>query len=104
MFASGQVVSQKLLASDEASLLQVEFNSYDDACEYLGCNLSFKGNGVCDKKCNIWQCYYDGGDCDKYVECYSRGCNSEDLGNGRCDTKCNHYTCDFDKDDCKFME
>ena len=99
MFASGQVVSQKLLASEEAgSFLQNQLD--DEWCMYDGCDFSLKGNGVCDRACRSRYCQYDGGDCDRFLDCYEKGCPRELLGNGTCNSECDTYECDFDKDDC----
>jgi hypothetical protein len=101
MFASGQIVSQKLLASDEAGSF-LEDADLDKACRWSGCDFALKGNGVCDQSCIAWQCGYDGGDCDKFADCYKKGCNAGDLGNGRCDYSCNNYQCEYDKGDCRY--
>jgi hypothetical protein len=99
MFASSQIVSQKLLASDEAgSFLQDQ--GADEWCRSLGCDFSLKGNGVCDRACRSKDCGYDGGDCDPNTVCYEAGCPPELLGNGVCDEKCDHVECRWDEYDC----
>jgi hypothetical protein len=99
MFASGQIVSQKLLASDEAgSFLQNQLD--DEWCMYDGCDFSLKGNGVCDRACISVECGYDGGDCDPNLTCYESGCIPELLGNGKCDDSCNTFSCRYDHGEC----
>jgi hypothetical protein len=105
MFASGQVVSQKLLASDEAgSFLEAgaitEEELYARICENEGCEPSMKGNGVCDQDCRSMYCRYDAGDCAQYEGCSEGGCTLEMIGNGRCDPSCNIKECEYDKTDC----
>ena len=96
MLASGQVVSQKLLAGDEpTSLLQQD----DNTCQSFGCDLSLRGNGVCDSSCDFWQCDFDGKDCKK-ARCAKRGCTQELLANNECDFSCKSADCDWDNGKC----
>jgi hypothetical protein len=102
MFASGQIVSQKLLASDEAgSFLEVGEDINDYMCGYLGCDFSLKGNGVCDKACRSLYCYYDGGDCAQYDGCFENGCTREIHGDGTCNESCDNLECEWDKGECE---
>ncbi len=98
-----QVVSQKLLASDEAGSFLEAGDSIDDAwCQVEGCDFSLKGNRVCDRACRSQSCQWDGGDCSQHEVCYEKGCPREVHGNGTCDDSCNMIECDWDKGDCLY--
>jgi UDP-N-acetylglucosamine-lysosomal-enzyme len=108
MFASGQIVSQKLLASDEAgSFLEAgnDWSSWSDElgdymCGVYKCEPSMLGNGVCDEACKSFYCKFDRGDCPPYDGCYDNGCTKETHGDGECQEECHILECEWDKGDC----
>lgn len=77
-----------------------------------GCEAGMRGNGVCDRVCNVEECEGDVGDC--YGVCWSAEkldymsepfffphCRTEWKGDGYCDCFCMNEACNFDFGDCK---
>ena len=72
------------------------------------------GNGLCNDETNIFDCYYDGGDCCGYnfnsehckeckclhQEVCSAGLNHPLVGDGFCNAEANNLECFFDGGDC----
>lgn len=54
------------------------------------CDLTKRGNNVCDDECNNLECDYDFGDC----------CDKSKLGDGLCDAECNFQGLGYDHKDC----
>ena len=92
--------------NDECNTDECRFDFGDCAGCSEVCPLAFKGDGVCDEKCNTpGLCDFDGGDCEK-VSCNQKRdksaqpCKRSFIGDGQCDELCNIPECDFDKGDC----
>ncbi|XP_006818662.1 uncharacterized protein LOC100378173 [Saccoglossus kowalevskii] len=73
-------------------------------CEIPECALVY-GDGVCDAKCNTYNCYWDGRDCSlgtlPWENCTVDSVNCWDVfQDGKCDEECNINTCIHDGFDC----
>ena len=88
-----------------------QFMNETNACEYVCDHAGFSQflcspfshqNGVCDQECNVWQCKWDGGDCNQLCSYYSNdSCDIfSSFNNGECDVGCNNSMCSFDNHEC----
>lgn len=68
-----------------------------------GCAAFDLSDGVCDKKCNVSACTFDGGDCllSSSTQLCAPGCPSTWIGDKSCDEACFNEECRWDGDDCK---
>ena len=57
----------------------------------LGCSADLWQDGVCQDRCNVEECEYDGGDCNQFCDCdYNLWMND------KCDDTCNTTQCNWD--------
>lgn len=94
---SGVENPKGIIHSDEA--MKNVWGRYTDFPECPNkCLPKWHGDGWCDESCNIEECGFDNGDCDRFCK---GECLSSWVGDGFCDPTCYNEICDFDGGDCK---
>lgn len=68
-------------------------------------------NGVCNEECNLYNCWWDGGDCNEYLsvplaqrpwsQCPISDFCRQTLSKGICEAACNTYECNWDELSCE---
>jgi len=64
------------------------------------CTAEKLSNRKCDQACNVPECNWDNGDCEKCNQKSAIGCFANQLGDGFCDEFCSTEECGFDNGDC----